>query len=184
MKSCPSRSCPLILYFLVLDAALKRRSSTMIFLHDLHDDLSPRLPRLASAFQEVPGFLVFGIFGGFAVWGEEDVGLVVGSSEGEDVPGVGGDYIRGDEVDLVGAVRDVIGCDAADVGVFAFADGAFDLDAAEASAVVSCEVVGGIVSPGLGDAEAEGGGAGHETELRPLAAGFGVADVHSFIFHG
>jgi hypothetical protein len=84
----------------------------------------------------------------------------------------------------IGAVGDVVGGEAADVGVVAFADGAFDLDAAEAAAVVEGEVVGGIVSPGLGDAEAEGEGEGHETELRPLAAGFGVADVHSFIFHG
>ncbi len=103
--------------------------------------------------------------------------------DGEDVPGVGGDYVGGDEVDLVGAVGDSVGGDAATVGVPAFLLGAFDLDAAEAAAVVGGEVVGGGVSPGRGDAEAELGGAGHETELRPLAAGFGVLDIHSFNCH-
>ena len=39
------------------------------------------------------------------------------------------------------------------VGVAAVEDGAFDLDAEEASAVFEGEVVGGHVSPGLGDAE-------------------------------
>jgi hypothetical protein len=115
----------------IVDAALKRRSSTAI-------------STIESAFQEVPGFLVFGVFAVFAVGGEDDVELVVGGFEGEDVPSVGGDdpstSLRtgsgGDEVDLVGAVGDVVGGESADVGVVAFADGAFDLDAAEAAAVV------------------------------------------------
>ena len=34
--------------------------------------------------------------------GEGDDGLVVGGAEGEDVPGVGGDYQGGEEVELVG----------------------------------------------------------------------------------
>ena len=36
--------------------------------------------------------------------GEEDVGLVVGGGEGEDVEGVGGDDVGGEEVDLGGSV--------------------------------------------------------------------------------
>ena len=143
-----------------------------------------RLPRLIiSALQEVPGFLVFAVFGFLQVRGEDYGGLASGGADGEDVPGVGGDYVGGYEVELGGAVGDVGGADGADVGVLAFADGAFDLDAAEAAAVVGGEVVGGGVSPGLADEEAEFGGAGHETQLRPLAPCLGVADVHPLIFH-
>ena len=54
--------------------------------------------------------------------------------DGDDVPGVGGDYVGGDEVDLGGGVGDSVGGDAAAVGVPAFLAGAFDLDAAEAGA--------------------------------------------------
>ena len=104
--------------------------------------------------------------------------------DGEDVPGVGGDYVGGDEIDLVGAVGDSVGGDAAAVGVPAFLLGAFDLDAAEAAAVVGGKVVGGGVSPGLGYAEAEFGGAGHETEFGPLSPGLGETDVHAFVVHG
>ena len=53
------------------------------------------------------------------------------------------------------------------------------LDAEEASAMFDDDVVGRAVAPGLGDAESELGGAGHETQFGPLAARFGVADEHS-----
>jgi len=108
---------------------------------------------------------------------------VVCGFDGEDVPGVGGNDIRGEEVDLVGAVGDSVGVEVAFVGVAAVEDGAFDLDADEVSAVGQGKVEGGHVSPGLGDDEAEFGGAGHETQLRPLAPRLGVADVHPGIFH-
>jgi hypothetical protein len=134
------------------------------------------------------------MLGILAVGAYEDFGLVGDGLDGEDVPGVGGDYVGGDEIDLVGAVGDSVGGDAAAVGVPALLLGAFDpfggcalsgqaLDAAEAAAVVGGEVVGRGVSPGLGDAEAEFGGAGHETKLGPLAAGLGVGNVHPFIWH-
>ena len=115
--------------------------------------------------------------------GEDDIGLVVGGFDGEDVPGVGGNYVCGEEVDLVGSVGDVVGADGTDVGVVALADGALDLDTAEAGAVGDGEVEGGHVSPRFGDDEAEFGGTGHETQLRPLAPRLGVADVHPWIFH-
>jgi len=108
--------------------------------------------------------------------------LVVGGLEGEDVPGVGGDYVGGEEVDLVGAVGDSVGVEVAFVGAAAVEDGAFDLDAGEVAVVFEGEVEGGHVSPGLGDDEAEFGGAGHETPFGPLAARLGVADVHTWIF--
>ncbi len=61
-------------------------------------------------------------------------------------------------------------------------DGAFDLDAAEASAIVDDEVVGGGVSPGLGDGS-ELDGASQETEFGPFAALFGVTDGKAGRFH-
>ena len=49
---------------------------------------------------------------------------MVGGFNGEDVPGVGGDYVGGEEVDLVGAVGDSVGVEVAFVGVAAVEDGA------------------------------------------------------------
>jgi hypothetical protein len=124
----------------------------------------------------MPGLFVQGVFGFFEVRGEDDGGLVVGGEDGEDVPGVGGDDVGGEEVELVGAVDDVAGADGADVGVVALVEGAFDLDTAEESVVVGGEIVGSGFSPGLGDAESALGGALHETEFGPLAAKLGVFD--------
>ena len=84
--------------------------------------------------------------------GEEDVGLVVGGGEGEDVEGVGGDYVGGEEVDLGWGVGDAVVVEVAFVGVSAMEDGAFDLDAEEVAVVFDGEVVAGHVFPGLGDA--------------------------------
>ena len=83
----------------------------------------------------MPGFFVFFVFG-FFQGGEGQGGLAVCGFQGEDIPGVGGDYQGGDEVQLVGAVGDVAGADGADVGVLALAQGAFDLDAEEVSGAV------------------------------------------------
>jgi hypothetical protein len=131
--------------------------------------------------QQMPGFFVLGVFGILAVGGEEDVGLGVGGGEGEDVEGVGGDYVGGEEVDLGGGVGDAVVVEVAFVGVFlAFVESAFDLDAEEVAVVVDGEVVGGAVAAGLGEDEAEFGGAELETEFGPLSAAFGVLDVWAF----
>ena len=118
-----------------------------------------------------------------AVGGEEDVGLGVGGGEEEDVEGVGGDDVGGEEVDLGGGVGDAVVVEVAFVRVAAVVYGAFHLNAEEVSVVVDGEVVGGGVSPGLGDADAEFGGAGHETEFGPLSAGFGLLNVDASIGH-
>jgi len=109
--------------------------------------------------------------------------LAVGGFDGEDVPGIGGDYVGGDEVDVAGRVGDSVGVEVAFVGVAAVEDGAFDLDAAEAAAVVGDEVVGCGVSPGFRYAELQFQGSGDETELRPFAARFRVADGFAWGFH-
>ena len=49
---------------------------------------------------------------------------MVGGQDWQDVPGVGGDYVGGEEVDLVGAVGDSVGVEVAFVGVAAVEDGA------------------------------------------------------------
>jgi hypothetical protein len=110
--------------------------------------------------------------------------LAVGGGQGEDVPGVGGDYVGGDEVDAGGGVGDFVGGDVAFVRVAALVQRAFDLDADEVSVVVDGEVVGGAVAAGLGDVESVLGGAGHEAEFGPLSAGFGLLNVDSSIGHG
>ena len=83
-----------------------------------------------------------------------------------------------------GRVGESVGVEVAFVGVAAVEDGAFDLDAAEAAAVVGDEVVGGGVSPGLGYAELQFQGSSDETELRPFASRFRVADGFAWGFHG
>jgi len=88
--------------------------------------------------------------------------LGVGGGEGEDVEGVGGDDVGGEEVDLGGGVGDAVVVEVAFVGVAAVEDGAFDLDAEEVSVAVPSaavrslragydEVVGGAVAAGLGE---------------------------------
>lgn len=136
--------------------------------------------------------------------GEGDGGLVVGGGQGEDVEDVDGDYIRGEEVDLVGSVEVVVGGEAAGVGVVSLVEGALDLDAEEAGPSVAGrslragslvavgflrasdeEVVGGAFSAGAGEDEAEFGGAELEAEFGPLSATLGVADGVAGIFgHG
>jgi len=73
--------------------------------------------------------------------------LAVGGEDGDDVPGVRGDHISGEEVELVGAVDGTTGRDGADVGVAALANGAFDLHTAEESVMVGGDIVGCGFSP-------------------------------------
>lgn|SRR5580700_10050699 len=125
----------------------------------------------------MPGFLVGAVLGFGEVRGEDDYGLVVGGADGEDVPGIDGDYQGGEEVELVGAVDHVAGADGACIRVAALVDGAFHLNSKEMAVMVRSDIVGGGFSPGLGDAESALGGALHETEFGPLSAEFVVLDV-------
>jgi len=113
--------------------------------------------------EQVPGFFVLFVFGARIVWRQEDVWLVVCGLDWEDVPGVGGDYIGGYEVDLGCRVCMAVGVEVAFVGASAAEVGALDLDAEEASVGFDGEVVGSVVSPGLGDTESLLGGARHKT---------------------
>jgi len=59
----------------------------------------------------------------------------VDGDDGEDVPG-GGDYVGGDEVDLVAAVGGAVGVEVALERMAALEEGAFNLDAEEMSVVL------------------------------------------------
>ena len=108
----------------------------------------------------------------------------VGGGEGEDVEGIGGDDVGGEEVDLGGGVGDAVVVEVAFVGVAAVVDSAFDLDAEEVAEVVDGEVVGGAVAAGLGEDESEFGGAELEAEFGPFSAAFGVRDVWGWVTIG
>ena len=109
--------------------------------------------------------------------------LVVERGGWDYVPGVGFDYVGGDEVYLRRGVGEFVVGDVALVGASAFVFGAFDLDAEEAAVVFDGEVVAGHVSPGLGDAESLLGGAGHEAEFGPFAPELGVLDIDTLVCH-
>ncbi len=141
------------------------------------------VPRRRSAFEQVPGFQEFGVARVFAVGGEPDVEGTAEGSERQDVPGVGGNDVGGDEIDLGGGVGAAAVADRTNVRLQPLLAGAFDLDAEEASVVLDGEVVGSVFAPGLGDAESEFGGAGHEAQFGPLSARLRLADPHTWIFH-
>jgi hypothetical protein len=117
------------------------------------------------------------------VGGEHYVDSAFQGGGGDDVPDVGFDCVGCYEVYLVVGVGDAVVGYVAFVGASAFVFGAFHLDAEEAAVVFDGEVVGGHVSPGLGDGESVLGGAGHETQFGPLAPEFGVLDVDSLVCH-
>lgn len=151
--------------------------------------------------EEVPGFLVSRVFGAWAVRGEENLVLSVSGGEGDDVPDLLGNNIRGDEVEQAGAVRDSIGVDVALIGTGAVAAlGGLNLHAQDGGAWVGAfgtgflwvgifwteksDVVRGGVSPGTEDGESVFGGAGHEEKLGPFAALLVVIDdVGGVVWH-
>jgi hypothetical protein len=119
-----------------------------------------------------------------AVGGEEDVGLGVSGGEGEDVESVGGDYVGGEEVDLVGGVGGAVVVDAAAIGIFLAAlESALYLHAEEVAVVVYGEIVGGAVAAGAGEDESAFGGAELESEFGPFSAEFGMRDVGDAVAH-
>jgi hypothetical protein len=98
---------------------------------------------------------------------------------GEDVPEVFGDDVGGEEVyffDGVAAAA-AVGFEGAEVSVAQAVAAGFDLHAEQAASVLEAYVVGGGISPGLGDVEAFAQGLRHELEFDPLAAFFEVAET-------
>lgn len=78
--------------------------------------------------------------------------------------------MRGDEIDFAGRVRDVtVAAVLHLVAKVAITFGALDLHAPESAAPVDDDVVALAFAPGLGDAQAEVGGAGEERGLSGFA---------------
>ena len=107
-----------------------------------------------------------------------------GDAGGEDVPEVLGDDVGGDEIHqaLGRALPAIVG----HVAAVASADdshGGLDLHAQHAAVMFDHEIVRGGVSPGFGYAELQFQGSSDETELRPFAARFRVADGFAWGFH-
>jgi len=105
--------------------------------------------------------------------------------DGEDVPGVDGDDVGDQGVDIFCCVGEfgfaaefasIDGADGLDV-VSAGAErgGAFYLDAPKARAIVENEVVALAVGPGFGDAESQAGGFEEEGGFRKVSGLGGVA---------
>jgi hypothetical protein len=100
--------------------------------------MGPSLRELCSLWTEkVPGFVVVVVHAGLGVVAaaEQEPGVSQESLERDYIPGVFGDHVGAEEVNLAGLVRDGAASDAA-VGVQAihavdYLGGAFDLDSPE-----------------------------------------------------
>jgi hypothetical protein len=111
-------------------------------------------------------------------WGSADL-------DGDDVPDVEGDDMRGNEIDIAFVIGDVAAADgiggAGFVGVGAEAVGTLDLDAEKFDAglrtVVEDEVVALAVSPGLGDGEAAVAGLVEKSGFGTFSGARGVGTV-------
>ena len=134
--------------------------------------------------EQMPSLFEAAELGFLAVRREQDVLLADDQGRRDDVPGVGGNDVGGDEVQLLGDVGPSAGSDTAAIGIPASGPSALDLDAEEVSAVLDREVVRGGLAPGLGDGKAEFGGAGHEAQFGPFATPLRVGDVDTRVRHG
>jgi hypothetical protein len=98
---------------------------------------------------------------------------------GEDVPDIFGDDVGGEEVDGAGGVAGAVAIrgEGAEVSVAEAVAGLLDLHAEKVAAVFDANVVGGGISPGLGDFEAAAHGLRHKLEFDPLATNFEVLET-------
>ena len=119
--------------------------------------------------------------------GAEHDGMLAADSQdhfcGDDVPAVFGDYIGGEEVDLLERVVLLfggVGLELAEVSGAGPVGGGLDLDTEDAAAGFDSDVEGGG-TPGLGDFVAMEHGFGHETELRPFATFFVCLENFEFV---
>jgi len=102
----------------------------------------------------------------------------------DDVPGIVGDDVGGEEIDVVGGVE------AASVAVASNAkidevsatmrgEGGFDLDAEQAVSAGDYEIESKAVAVGLADAESEASGFKYEDEFGEFAFALGIAGLAS-----
>jgi hypothetical protein len=120
-----------------------------------------------------PSFWAAGTEHEFMAFGlEDDAGR-------DNVPGVFGDDVGGEEIDVAGGVTraSLVGAEVALIAVAQAVAGGFDLDAEIAASVLDADVVGGGVPPRFGDLEAVTDGLRHELEFDPLAAHFEIFEA-------
>jgi hypothetical protein len=122
--------------------------------------------------EEGPGFFVG--FEAVAIFAQRDErkehdGLAAARSEEkagrDEIPDILRDNIRGEEVDFgdgVIALAVVVGFELAEVSGAGAAGGGLDLHAQNVESVIAADVVGGAISPRLGDAVSVGCGARHK----------------------
>ena len=133
------------------------------------------------AHKQVPGFAEFAVEALLgAVFGiEQEADAAFQSGNGDDVPGLFGDYVDDQEIDLRLLIGDGALVEAAAavdvVGVVVEIAGGFDLDAPEAGVGVENEVVTVAVAVRLGDFEAALDGGELEDEFGELSATLGFA---------
>ena len=113
------------------------------------------------------------------VRGEPDGAHSAESHERDDVPGVAGNYVSSNEIELAGTVAALFEPVAnGDVIVLAIFEGdGLDLHALESAASVHDEVVGSAVAVGLGDVASESESAGEEAHFGPLALAFAAGGL-------
>src|SRR4029077_1436288 len=94
------------------------------------------------------------------------------------------DHVGGKEIKLVRSVSLATAvANIADVGLAQLASSGFHLDAEKVSLVLDGKIVMGGVAPGLCNAQAELGCAGHKAQLGPFSAHFMILDVSATAGH-
>jgi len=129
--------------------------------------------------QEAPGFAVELEAAAAGMVGAEAEGFHGSEGgDGDDVPGVVGNDVGSEEVEVAGGVGGLAAMAAAGadaIGV-ALGDGnGLDLDAAEDAAGIDNEVVEGGVAVGFGDGEAQACGLMEESQFGEFSLALGVA---------
>lgn len=119
--------------------------------------------------EQVPGFAVAAVL--VAAEARVEADLAAGGGDGDDVPGIVGHDVGGDEVHLLAGIGLALAASDADKGLGAGVAeaGGLDLDAEDGAAGLDQEVVRGGVTPRLGNAQAELGGAYQEAQFDELS---------------
>lgn len=108
-----------------------------------------------------------------AAHGKINVQTISEGADGQDVPALNGMDVGNEEIDLIGGVGPGAVPGDANLVSRLFAPNRLHLDAPEKVARVEDEVVVVAISPGFGDAEAEGDDFAHESEFGHFAFALG-----------